>query len=170
MDVSEEDKKKQSENSVLNPIQYCEIEVITDEIAEYQTFVQKLQLRRHFFDKKIDLELSNEELQIYFELDGVSHHKLKLNHSYFEATRNIMDIRNILTQISSEINLPNDFVKLRYIRELDSKLGIIHSNIEGVVIDRNTVENIDASLLKEESTISDVFNLTIIKNDKKIGL
>ena len=72
MDVSEEDKKnakKKSENSVLNPIQYCEIEVITDEIAEYQTFVQKLQLRRHFFDKKIDLELSNEVLQIYFELE-----------------------------------------------------------------------------------------------------
>ena len=34
--------KKQSENSVLNPRQYCEIEVITDEIAEYlQTLVEK---------------------------------------------------------------------------------------------------------------------------------
>ena len=88
--------KKQSENSLLNHIQYCEIEVITDEIAEYlqtivqkkkSTTIQKLQLRRHFF------ELSNETLQTYFELDGVSHNKVKLNHSYFEATRNIMDIR-----------------------------------------------------------------------------
>jgi hypothetical protein len=47
---------------------------------------------------------------------------------------------------------------------------IVHSNIEGVVISRKTVEKIDAYLLKEESTISDVFNLKIIKNDKKIGL
>ena len=58
------------------------------------TTIQKLQLRRHFFDKKIDRELSNDVLQIYFELDGVSHHKLKLNHSYFEATF------DILTQIT----------------------------------------------------------------------
>ena len=40
------------------------------------------------------------------------------------------------------------FDKLRYIRELNSKFGMIHSNIEGVVIDRKTVENIDAYLLK----------------------
>ena len=58
-------------------------------------------------------------------------------------------------------------MKLRYIRELNSKLGIVHSNIEGVVISRKTVEKIDAYLLKEESTISDVFNLKIINNDKK---
>ena len=51
--------------------------------------------------------------------------------------------------------------------ELNSKLGIIHSNIEGVVTDRKTVKNIDAYLLKEESTIGDVFNLKIIKTDKK---
>jgi hypothetical protein len=44
---------------------------------------------------------------------------------------------------------------------------IVHSNIEGVVISRKTVEKIDAYLLKEESTISDVFNLKIINNDKK---
>jgi hypothetical protein len=67
----------------------------------------------------------------------------------------------------SEINLQNDYVKLRYIRELNEKLGIVHSNIDGVVIDRKTIENIDAYLLKEESTISEVFNLKIIKNDKK---
>ena len=79
-----------------------------------------------------------------------------------------MDIRySDANNSGSEINLPNDFVKLRYIRELNSKLGIVHSNIEGVVIDRNTVENIDASLLKEESTISDVFNLKIVRTDKK---
>ena len=58
-------------------------------------------------------------------------------------------------------------MKLRYIRELNSKLGIIHSNIEGVVIDRKSVKIIDAPLLKEESTISEVFNLKIIKTEKK---
>jgi hypothetical protein len=79
-----------------------------------------------------------------------------------------MDIQYSDTNNSgSEINLQNDYVKLRYIREVNSKLGIVHSNIEGVVISRKTVEKIDAYLLKEESTISDVFNLKIIKNDQK---
>ena len=140
--------------------QQREIAVISDEIAEnlqilvqqkISTAIQKLQLRRHFFDKKIDLELSNDVLQIYFELDGVSHNKVKLNHSYFEATRKIMDIQYSDTNNSgSEINLQNDYVKLRYIREVNSKLGIVHSNIEGVVIDRKTVENINSYLLKED--------------------
>jgi hypothetical protein len=51
-----------------------------------------MQLRKYHFNKKIDLDLPPQKLEIYFGLDGISENKVKLSNAYFEATKKVSDI------------------------------------------------------------------------------
>jgi hypothetical protein len=160
------------EGSVKNPIKYNEIEKIDSETADEikkltekknATSIQKLQLRRHFFDLKINLSLPIDILEFYFHLDESSYNKSKLNNAYFEAVKTKEDIEAGIIwntgNTGAELGLQMIYPKLQYVREINQKLGLVNSIIRDVIIPRNKIEEIDEYLLAERKSIHTLFNL-----------
>ncbi|MBC7439317.1 MAG: hypothetical protein H7250_04970 [Flavobacterium sp.] len=173
-------------NKVLNPIKYDEIEEIEQNEAEQiktlaekkkATSIQKLQLRRYYFDQKIDLSLPLNVIKNYFSLDEFSYNKGKMNNAYFEAKKTKQDIENGLCDKiknnNAEFGLHLIYAKLQYIREINEKLGILSSSINDVIILRNKIEEIDEYLVTERKLLHTLFNLTdktVDKNEKKFRI
>lgn len=128
------------------------------------TSIEKLQLRRYYFDNRIDLSLPVKNLEFYFRLDASSYNKSKLNNAYFEATKTKEDIENEFIyngtyNTGAEFGLNLIYPKLRYIREINEKLEIVNSTIRDITIPRHKIEEIDEYLLEERKTIHLLFNL-----------
>jgi signal recognition particle subunit SEC65 len=171
------------ENRVFNPIKYNEIEKIDSETADEikkltekknATSIQKLQLRRYFFDFRIDLTLSMENLEFYFKLDESSYNKGKLNNAYYEAVKTNKDIEDGIiwntTKTGAEMGLVFIYPKLQYIREINEKLGLKNSIIRDVKIPRNKIEEIDEYLQSERENIHTLFNLKDKSVERNISL
>ena len=115
-EVEELSANNLKENSIFNPIKYDEVEEIdyceAEEIQKLMekkkaTSIQKLQLRRCYFDQKINLSLPLNAKKFYFHLDEFSYNKAKLNNAYFEATKTKRDIEIGLIE-----NTPNTGAEL----------------------------------------------------------
>jgi hypothetical protein len=118
------------------------------------TSTEKLQLQRYYFDLRIDLCLSMENLEFYFELD---------ESSYDEATKTKEDkIDGVIwntKNTGAELRLKLIYLKLQYIREINVKLGLVCSTIRDITISRNKIEEIDEYLLTNRKSIRILFNL-----------
>jgi hypothetical protein len=159
-------------NRILNSIKYSEIEKIGDDEADKikkliekknATSIEKLQLRRYYFDLRIDLSLSMEDLEFYFKLDESSYNKSKLNNAFFESTKTKEDIVDGVIwntkKTGAEMGLKLIYPKLQCIREINEKLGIVCSTVRDITISRKKIEEIDEYLLTNRKTIHILFNL-----------
>jgi hypothetical protein len=151
---------------------YNEIEEIDDDEAKsiqkltekkLATSIQKLQLRKYYFNLRIDhtLELSHKEF--YFEWDSCSYNKAKLNNAYFEASKSEEDIKNGIIyntiNTNAELGLHMIYPKLQYVREINEKLGLVSSTLTDVIIPKKKIEEIDEYLSLHRKSLHVLFNL-----------
>jgi hypothetical protein len=79
-------------NKITNLVSYNEIEEIDDDEAKIiqkltekksATIIQKLQLRKYYFDLRINHTLELKDIEFYFWWDIFSYNKAKLHNAYF---------------------------------------------------------------------------------------
>jgi hypothetical protein len=159
-------------NKIENLVSYNEIEEIDDDEAKNiqkltekksATGIQKLQLRKHYFDLRIDHTLELRHIEFYFWWDSCSYNKAKLNNAYFEATKTEEDIKNGVIyntmNTGAELGLHLIYAKLKYIREINENLGLVSSTFTDVVIKRKKIEEIDEYLSLNRKSLHVLFNL-----------
>jgi hypothetical protein len=159
-------------NRIEDAVSYNEIEEINDEEAgiikklteqKSATGIQKLQLRKYYFDLRIDHTLELKHIEFYFRWDSFSYNKAKLNNAYFEASKSEEDIKNGViyntNKTGAELGLHLIYPKLQYIREINDKLGLVNSTFTDVIIPRKKLEDLDQYLSLHRKSLHVLFNL-----------
>jgi hypothetical protein len=157
-------------NAVYDMLDYEDIDIITNDEVEkiknmnYSTYMQKMQVKKYYFDSKIDLNTDISQIRDLFDEyvieSGTSSYfensrEEILNRTEYNIRLSSNRIQNVaLEQVST--NLP----KLYFINHINNHLGIQNTLQKIRYIDREKIESLCPYLDENHAKIRSAFSLS----------